>query len=546
MTLVARDLGFNKDVAVKRILSKSHGGDREFIADVTAISQLRHRNLVELMGWCHEDDELLLVYEFLNRGSLDNYLFGAGRATAEFPVLNWERRYNILCGVASALDYLHHGSRNRVLHRDIKASNVMLDHQYTPRLGDFGLARVIERDGKSHHSTVALAGTRGYMAPECYFTGRASVETDVYPFGVFAMEAAAREATVDVEVGLPRKKARVLSSEVSGVTTVQLAGAVVVPTGHAGGSPGRGEAGTSREAVGEALRGPSIRELCRLSTGGEDEPYQMWVMGDLPRGEASDPLVARLEGLSRGSRVWAEGDFAAEFVRGGLHPDIARDLYTLPSEVLLGKSAKSLLWGNHYAVALMDRVCDAGRIIAVLSGRNAELRKQVDEVRAGGAPEAFTAAEQRAADSDAEAARLRSELQASEERNMELQTHLKASVAEARSARGDSLELIRRLEEVRAEARGASEALDVEIRQRLEKDKRLIEDYKGSSGFQLGLVRTRRVSYEYGYRIALAHFKGRHPDLEVAEDPFDSLLEDMSVDMPDEVPFDDSPDDPEE
>ncbi|CAL9044452.1 unnamed protein product [Musa banksii] len=180
--------GFNKDVAVKRILSNSHGGEREFIADVTAISQLRHRNLVELMGWCHEDDELLLVYEFLNRGSLVNYLFGAGRATAEFPVLNWERRYNILCGVASALDYLHHGSRNRVLHRDIKASNVMLDHQYTPRLGDFGLARVIERDGKSHHSTVALAGTRGYMAPECYFTGRASVETDVYPFGVFAME----------------------------------------------------------------------------------------------------------------------------------------------------------------------------------------------------------------------------------------------------------------------------------------------------------------------------------------------------------------------
>lgn len=180
--------GFNKDVAVKRILSNSHGREREFIAEVTAISQLCHRNLVQLMGWCHEDDELLLVYEFLNRGSLDNYLFGAGRATAEFPVLNWERRYNIICGVASALDYLHHGSRNRVLHRDIKASNVMLDDQYTPRLGDFGLARVIERDGKSHHSTVALAGTRGYMAPECYFTGRASVETDVYAFGVFAME----------------------------------------------------------------------------------------------------------------------------------------------------------------------------------------------------------------------------------------------------------------------------------------------------------------------------------------------------------------------
>ncbi|CAL9100808.1 unnamed protein product [Musa acuminata var. zebrina] len=178
--------GFNKDVAVKRILSNSHGGEREFIAEVNAISQLRHRNLVELMGWCHENDELLLVYEFLNRGSLDNLPIWSGKSDS--GVLNWERRYNILCGVASALDYLHHGSRNRVLRRDIKASNVMLDDQYTPRLGDFGLARVIERDGKSHHSTVALAGTRGYMAPECYFTGRASVETDVYAFGVFAME----------------------------------------------------------------------------------------------------------------------------------------------------------------------------------------------------------------------------------------------------------------------------------------------------------------------------------------------------------------------
>ena len=128
---------------------------------------------------------------------------------------------------------------------------------------------------------------------------------------------------------------------------------------------------------------------------------------------------------------------------------------------------------------------------------------------------------------------------------MELQTYLKASVAEARSARADSLELIRRLEEARAKARGASEALNAEVRQRPEKDKKLIEDYKASSGFQLGLVRTGRVSYEYGYRIALARFKGRYPDLEITEDPFDSFPEDMGVDMPEEVPFDDSPDAPE-
>ena len=139
---------------------------------------------------------------------------------------------------------------------------------------------------------------------------------------------------------------------------------------------------------------------------------------------------------------------------------------------------------------LMDHVRDVGRVIDILSDCNANLQKQVEEVRAGAAPEAVVAAEQRASDLDAEATRLRSELKAYEEWNKELQMHLKASVAEARSARGESVELIRRLEESRAEARGAAEALAVEIRQRPEKDKKLIEDYKDSSGFQLGLVRT--------------------------------------------------------
>jgi interleukin-1 receptor-associated kinase 1 len=90
--------------------------------------------------------------------------------------------------VASALDYLHHGSSKRILHRDVKASNVMLDEDYNARLGDFGLARVIQHDGVTHHPTQAVAGTRGYMAYESFFTGRASLDTDVYAFGVFIME----------------------------------------------------------------------------------------------------------------------------------------------------------------------------------------------------------------------------------------------------------------------------------------------------------------------------------------------------------------------
>ncbi|RWW03446.1 hypothetical protein GW17_00033397 [Ensete ventricosum] len=181
---------FDMEVAVKRVSRNGHRGEREFIAEVTTISQLSHRNLVKLIGWCNEEEELLLVYEFLHRGSLERYIFGKKGTAAELPVLDWATRYKIISGVASALDYLHHGSIRRVLHRDVKASNVMLDDEYNARLGDFGLARAIERDDKSHYSTIAVAGTRGYMAPECYFTDRASPETDVYAFGVFAMEVA--------------------------------------------------------------------------------------------------------------------------------------------------------------------------------------------------------------------------------------------------------------------------------------------------------------------------------------------------------------------
>ncbi|CAO2190676.1 unnamed protein product [Urochloa humidicola] len=185
------------EVAVKRVStstaaagsSRSNRGEKEFVAEVNTISKLSHRNLVKLIGWCHEKGELLLVYEYFPMGSLDKLLYPSPtEAAATAASLSWERRFKIICGVASALEYLHHGSSQRVLHRDVKASNVMLDSEYGTRLGDFGLARVVQRDGATHHSTQALAGTRGYMAYESFFTGRASLDTDVYAFGVFVME----------------------------------------------------------------------------------------------------------------------------------------------------------------------------------------------------------------------------------------------------------------------------------------------------------------------------------------------------------------------
>ncbi|XXG60140.1 hypothetical protein AAC387_Pa04g2113 [Persea americana] len=179
-----------EEVAVKRVSKDSHQGEQEFAAEVMTISHLRHKNLVKLIGWCLERGELLLVYEFMPNGSLDKLIFPSISSSSKNAALSWERRHKIICGVASALSYLHDGCRNCVLHRDVKSSNVMLDSNYDARLGDFGLARTIQNDGERHHLTSKIAGTPGYIAPECLLTGMASVETDVYGFGVFSMEVA--------------------------------------------------------------------------------------------------------------------------------------------------------------------------------------------------------------------------------------------------------------------------------------------------------------------------------------------------------------------
>ncbi|KAK1386699.1 Legume lectin domain protein [Heracleum sosnowskyi] len=138
--VVYRALLGNKEVAVKR-LNNSCDGKQEFMFEVTIIGNLHHKNLVKLVGWCHEDNELLVVYEFMPNGSLDKMIYR--KADTRLSRLSWEKRHVIISGVAEALDYLHNGCENRVLHRDIKASNIMLDSEFNPRLGDFGLARAV-------------------------------------------------------------------------------------------------------------------------------------------------------------------------------------------------------------------------------------------------------------------------------------------------------------------------------------------------------------------------------------------------------------------
>ncbi|ERN18050.1 hypothetical protein AMTRI_Chr13g89510 [Amborella trichopoda] len=167
-------------VAVKRISKGSRQGKKEYITEVRIISRLRHRNLVQLMGWCHYKTELLLVYEFMPNGSLDRYLFGKKSG------LTWELRYKIALGLSSALLYLHEEWEQCVVHRDIKSSNVMLDSKFNAKLGDFGLARLVDHNRDSQ--TTVVAGTMGYLAPECVTDGKASKESDVFSLGVVALE----------------------------------------------------------------------------------------------------------------------------------------------------------------------------------------------------------------------------------------------------------------------------------------------------------------------------------------------------------------------
>ncbi|CAK9867501.1 unnamed protein product, partial [Sphagnum jensenii] len=189
---VLRDTGAL--VAVKKIAEDSQQGGREFYAEVSIISRVRHRNLVQLQGWCCERSHLMLVYDYMPNKSLDRILYHVPE-TSNTVELTWDLRYNILIGVSSALTYLHEEWEQCVVHRDVKASNVMLDEELNPRLGDFGLARLVARTKNAQ--TTIVAGTLGYMAPELSTTGKATTKTDVFSYGALALEVACGRRPVD-------------------------------------------------------------------------------------------------------------------------------------------------------------------------------------------------------------------------------------------------------------------------------------------------------------------------------------------------------------
>ncbi|KAJ8427818.1 hypothetical protein Cgig2_001629 [Carnegiea gigantea] len=170
-------------VAIKKLNSESVQGFEEWQSEVNFLGRLSHCNLVKLLGYCWEDTELLLVYEYLPKGSLENHLF---RRNPSMEPLSWDRRISIALGVARGLAFLHNSDK-QVIYRDFKASNILLDANYDAKLSDFGLAKLGPSAGNSHVTTRIL-GTYGYAAPEYVATGRLYVNSDVYGFGVVLLE----------------------------------------------------------------------------------------------------------------------------------------------------------------------------------------------------------------------------------------------------------------------------------------------------------------------------------------------------------------------
>ncbi|KAF7808656.1 putative receptor-like protein kinase [Senna tora] len=171
-----------REIAVKKLSQSSNQGSKEFMNEAKLLARVQHRNVVNLLGYCVHGTEKLLVYEYVPHESLDKLLFKSHKREQ----LDWKRRLDIITGVARGLLYLHEDSHNCIIHRDIKASNILLDDKWVPKIADFGMARLFPED--QTHVNTRVAGTNGYMAPEYVMHGHLSVKADVFSYGVLVLE----------------------------------------------------------------------------------------------------------------------------------------------------------------------------------------------------------------------------------------------------------------------------------------------------------------------------------------------------------------------
>lgn len=182
----------HSQVAVKNLLNNRGQAEKEFKVEVEAIGRVRHKNLVRLLGYCAEGAHRMLVYEYVDNGNLEQWLHGD---VGPCSPLTWEIRMNIMIGTAKGLTYLHEGLEPKVVHRDIKSSNILLDKQWTPKVSDFGLAKLL--GSERNYVTTRVMGTFGYVAPEYASTGMLNERSDVYSFGILLMEIISGRNPVD-------------------------------------------------------------------------------------------------------------------------------------------------------------------------------------------------------------------------------------------------------------------------------------------------------------------------------------------------------------